>query len=418
MTSETLSHNEPAPLVACTVSRDVQNFDLLIEDMETELGESWGDLSFDDAKLFFRQPESRGLKFVAIALDHEDEAVLDGVVDLINAAKAQNVKVIVIANEVSPMALHRLLQLGAEDFIPYPLPENALHEAIERLEKQANAPAVEVAASAGAHGGSAGGGANGIVLPVQSVAGGAGATTIAVNLAWELANVEKKGPQPRVILMDFNLQFGAVSTYLDMPRREAVYELLSATEIMDDDSFKGALMNFHDKLSVLTSPPEILPLDIIEPADVERILDMARKHFDYVVIDMPSTLVSWTETVLTAAEFYFAPITLDLRSAQNILRIRNALKAEELPFDKYRFLLNYAPKGMDLTAKARTKRMAENLEIAIDVQFPDGGKAVREACDQGVPLGIEAPKNPMCKEIQKLATSIHARHHEQLEAAQ
>ena len=36
---------EPAPIVACTISRDVQEFDLLIEDMETELGEAWGDLS-------------------------------------------------------------------------------------------------------------------------------------------------------------------------------------------------------------------------------------------------------------------------------------------------------------------------------------------------------------------------------------
>ena len=45
MTSEALLQNDPAPLVACTISRDVQNFDLLIEDMESELDEAWGDLS-------------------------------------------------------------------------------------------------------------------------------------------------------------------------------------------------------------------------------------------------------------------------------------------------------------------------------------------------------------------------------------
>lgn len=420
MTSEALSHDDPAPLVACTISRDVQNFDLLIEDMETELGEAWGDLTFDDAKQFFRQPESGGLKFVAIALDHEDENMLAMIAELIKAAKAQGVKVILIADEVSPMALHQLLQLGAEDFIPYPLPEQALHESIERLDAPSKAPAinfVEAPAPVAPQHASAGN-AQGVVLPIQSMSGGAGATTVAVNIAWELATIEKKGPQPRVLLMDLNLQFGSVSTYLDLPRREAVYELLTSTEIMDDDSFTSALMNFNDKLSVLTAPPEILPLDILEPTDVERLLEMARRHFDYVIVDMPSTLVSWTETVLTASEFYFAPITLDLRSAQNILRLRTALRAEELPFEKYRFLLNFAPKGMDLTAKARTKRMAENLEIAIDVQFPDGGKPVREACDQGVPLGLEAPKNPFRKEIQKLAASIHARQTEHLEAAQ
>ena len=39
---------EPADILACTISRDVQNFDLLIDDMELELGESWGDLTFDE----------------------------------------------------------------------------------------------------------------------------------------------------------------------------------------------------------------------------------------------------------------------------------------------------------------------------------------------------------------------------------
>ena len=43
-------------ILACTVSRDVQNFDLLIEDMESALGESWGDLGFAEALAFCCQP--------------------------------------------------------------------------------------------------------------------------------------------------------------------------------------------------------------------------------------------------------------------------------------------------------------------------------------------------------------------------
>ena len=54
-----------APIVACTISRDVSNFDLLIEDMEAELGESWGDLTFDDATVFLSQAEAESLQFVA-----------------------------------------------------------------------------------------------------------------------------------------------------------------------------------------------------------------------------------------------------------------------------------------------------------------------------------------------------------------
>ena len=418
MTSETALQTD-APLVACTISRDVQNFDLLIEDMEDALGEAWGDLSFEDARLFFRQPDSGSLKFVAVAIDQEDEAVLAMVADLIKAAKTQGVKVIMIADEVSPMALHQLLQLGAEDFIPYPLPEGALGEAIERLDRPEVAPAVEfIDTSAGQLYGKSKNDRNGVVLPVQAVCGGAGATTFAVNLAWELANIEKKDPQPRVVLIDLNLQYGSVSTYLDLPRREAVYELLSSTELMDDDSFRQALVEFNDTLSVMTAPPDLLPLDFINSEDIERLLAMAQSQFDYVIVDMPTTLVNWTEAVLNASEFYFVPFELDLRSAQNIMRLRTALQAEDLPWERLRFLLNRAPKGMDLTAKSRIKRLSENLEIAIDVQLPDGGKIVREACDQGLPLALEAAKSPLRKEIMKLAASLHAHKAEHLEAAE
>ncbi len=66
MTSNAALQDDPAPIMACTISRDVQNFDLLIEDMESELGESWGDLTFEDAGLFLQQPDSDGLEFVAL----------------------------------------------------------------------------------------------------------------------------------------------------------------------------------------------------------------------------------------------------------------------------------------------------------------------------------------------------------------
>ena len=70
MDSNAALQPEAAPITACTICRDVQNFDLLIEDMESELGESWGDLSFDDALPFFAQPEASALEFVAIAIDN------------------------------------------------------------------------------------------------------------------------------------------------------------------------------------------------------------------------------------------------------------------------------------------------------------------------------------------------------------
>lgn len=409
MTAAAVLTPEPAPILACTVSRDVSNFDLLIEDMEAELGESWGDLSFDDATVFLNQPDSETLEFIAIAVDGEDEGDLNKISGIITLAKEKGIRVILIADEVSPIALHQLLRLGADDFVPYPLPEGALHDAVERL-GQSDMPA-SYPSNTTPPTFEASGGKDGVVLAVHGLSGGVGATTVAVNLAWELAslnagNKKSQGYSPRVCLLDLDLQFGSVATYLDLPRREVVYDLLSDTAHMDAEVFKQALLTFNDKLHVLTAPQDMLPLDLISMEDVDRLIDMARANFDFVIIDMPSTIVSWTEAVLRQSHLYMALLELDMRSAQNTLRMVRALQAEGLPTEKMRYLLNRAPKFTDLTGKSRVKRMAESLGISIEVLLSDGGKPITQANDHGMPLAETAAKAPLRKEIQKLAVSV------------
>jgi len=399
--SSTMPNTDTSLIVACTVSRDVQNFDLLIEDMELALGENWGDLGFAEALAFFGQPEAQALEFIALAMDETDEENLVLMGEIIAQAKSRKIKVILIAEDVTPASLHSLLRQGADEFVPYPLPENELAEAIERIrtaEKVAAANAETPQLQVGTQ-------KEGAVIVVHGLAGGTGATTLAVNLAWELATCQKKDG-PSVCILDFDLQYGSVATYLDLPRREVVYDMLTDTESMDDETFGQSLVTFEEKLQVLTAPAEMLPLDVVNSEDINRLLTMARRHFDYVVIDMPSTLVTWSEAVLNAAHVYFATVELDLRCAQNTLRFKRALQAEELPLEKMRYVMNRAPKFTDLSGKSRIKRMAEGLGISIDLQMPDGGKPVTQGADHGVPLATYASKNPLRREIAKLALSI------------
>ncbi|GAB4263946.1 MAG: AAA family ATPase [Pararhodobacter sp.] len=402
MASSNAVSKQLAPIRACTVSRDVQNFDLLIEDMEVELGESWGDLTFAGAMKYFDQPDARSLEFIAIALDDDDADNMALVEAVIQRASSLGIRVLLIAEELGPIVLHRLLRMGASDFVPYPLPEGALHDAIQRLRQPMIDPSMLQNQRQ-----SVGSSTNyGTVYAVHPLAGGVGATTFAVNLAWEIASAGKSAPS--VCLLDFDLQTGSVSTYLDLARTEKVYELLSNTAVMDRDFFMNTLQTFNDKLKVLTAAADMLPLDLITPDDIERIVNMARANFDVVVIDMPGTVVQWTETVLNEADCYYAMMELDMRSAQNALRLIRALKAEDLPLSKLHYVLNRSPKFTDLSGKARAKRMAESLDIEFELMLPDGTAQVTHANDHGLPLAEIAPKNPLLKDIRKLAQQIAA----------
>lgn len=399
-------HND-APLLACTVSRNVEDFNLLIEDMEAQLGEAWGDLTFDEAIHYLNQEEAAALQFIAIAVDKSDEESIEKITTVIRAAKEIDLKVILIADGLGPMALHELLREGADDFVPYPLPEDALAEAIERIRKKQEKEIaaeqhlthkkVPISRPSGQLSSS------GNVIAIHGLGGGVGATSFAVNLAWELTTLDTEHC-PKVCILDLDLQFGSVATYTDLQRKPFIHELLMDVPSLDLQAFNEALQPYKDKIYIFTAPTEILPLDIISPEDVKTLISMAKEKFDFVIIDMPTAITSWTDTVLSESDRYYALVELELRAAQNLLRLQQTLRSEGLPLDRISYVLNRAPR--DISGKSRIKRMSDTLNIMFNAVLADCSKMLTEANDQALPLVEIYPKHPYRKEVQKLAIEI------------
>ncbi len=390
---------EPRITRACTIARQIEDFDLLIEDMDLVFGEEWGNLDVSDALTFLNTSEAQTVELLAVALDDEDSVNLTTIRAIIENASAQKIKVLLIAEALSPIALHQLLRAGADDFVPYPLPERALQDALNKLNKpQATAPVMASQTEKE--------GRNGAVFAVHALAGGAGASTFSANLAWELTLLTETSNK-KVCILDFDFQSGSISTYLDLARTEKVYELLCQTSEMDAPAFLEVLQTFNEKLHVLTAPSDMLPFDLLTPEEIERLIEMARNLFDFVIIDMPRPVLHWSEAVLNASDLYFALLELDLRSAQNALRLIRALKADGIGMEQYRYVLNRAPRFTDLAGKTRAKRMAESLGVSFGLSLPDGGSQVRDSNDHGLPLAEFAPKNPLRKEIRKFTEALY-----------
>ncbi len=402
--------DESDTIQACAIARDLESFELLIEDLENRLGTSWGGLDFDNAEGILRSSHADTLKFITIALNKHDEDDLDTIDNIIHLAKERGIKVVMVTHDLSSASLHKLMRMNADDFVPYPIPENTLNETIDRVlaapddnviikEVFINSDTGLVTEQA------VGAPKQGVLLPVYGLAGGVGATVFSTNLAWEMQEILKaKGKT--VCIMDFDFQFGSVATYLDVPKNEAAFELISNVSNADAESFKQVVSKYKNSLAVLPSPQDAVPLEFISPDDVKHIIDLARSCYDVVIIDVPRTLVSWSEVLLQECELYLCVIGLEMRSAQNAQRFLRALKAEDLPFEKVQFILNMAPKMTDLSGKTRLKSMTESLDIELRWQLSDGGKQVSSAGDQGIPLAEIAAKNPLRKDIANVAETL------------
>jgi pilus assembly protein CpaE len=247
----------------------------------------------------------------------------------------------------------------------------------------------------------------GALFAFQSSCGGTGATTIAVNLAWEWANISKH-EMPKVCIIDLGLQFGSVATYLDLPRKPTIYEVLTDISSMDEQAFVQALTPFREKMLVFTAPVEVLPLDVVGGEEISKLLALARGAFDVVIVDMPNAVTPWTEAVLEASDIFFMICELEMRSAQNTLRFQRLLQAEGIPRDRLGFLLNRAPGKLDMSGRGRIEKFADSLEVKFHSVLSDGGKQVTEVNDQAAPLRELAASNALAKDIAKLAKELHA----------
>ena len=252
----------------------------LIEELDAQFGEDqWLEVSGEEAEriLSIANPED---SFVIVTLDSDDPEVVEAVARRIRLARQCNLLVLLVVGEVSSRTMHRIMREGVAEFAPYPEPRGALVDAIDRLRLARSSGALPAVTASGAPR------RLGKVVAFYGVAGGVGASTMAVNFAWELALATRREGR-RVALLDFNFQYGSVATFLDVPRREAVYELLSEAANLDQTGLTQALSTYKERLHVLTAPRDALPLDIVSPSDVDAIIGLAREAFDYVVIDMP-----------------------------------------------------------------------------------------------------------------------------------
>ncbi len=381
---------------AFAVASNPASFELLSGELQGLFGQNWGNVTVAAAGEMLGRGSMAGDETLIVCVEAADEQNLEPIDSFVRAAKKGGYIVILIAKDVSPTALHHLLQLGADDFAPYPLPDNALSNIFNRLRDKQDAAPTELARKKSR---------SGVILPVYGAAGGVGASTFAVNLAWEMAIATRKDDM-RVALIDLDFQFGSVATLLDMPRRDTVFELLTEPETLAGDTLAQAMTSYKSVLAVMTSPPEVLPLDIVNAEYIEKLLRLLQQRYDFIIVDLPKALTDWSASVLTNAETYFSLLELDMRSAQNLMRYLRVLRGEELPGEKIQYILNRAPGFADLNGKTRVGRFSESLGIEINILLPDGGKAVTQAGDQGEPLANAAAKIPLRKEIKKIAGTL------------
>lgn len=297
-----------------------------------------------------------------------------------------DVTVAVIGDTVD-IAFYRLLvnDIGVVEYLPKPL----TRDLVERLLPRHLTP--DQAYQPSARGGH--------VVAVCGASGGAGASTIAVSTAIELADVVKGN----VALLDLNLQHGATALMLGARPGPGLRIALEDPDQADALLLERTAIQIDSRLRLIAADEALgAGISISEPG-VRQVLSLVRQKFNFVVVDLPMPLRPELHQVLTLARHVVVVMAPDVASARNARAIRQ-LAMTLAGADRVVALVNRSDMKGGLSAAMLEKALGTPPRIKV----PELGRRMPEAVNLGTPAIRQVPE--LRRHIAPLIQEIAAIH--------
>jgi pilus assembly protein CpaE len=292
--------------------------------------------------------------------------------------------VIVVTQAFSPEVARRLVHMRVADFLVKPINPIDVVRACARV---AQGPADDEVREAQIY----------TFLPA---AGGVGVTTIAIQTAMTLLNSGPRG-SVKTCLVDLDFQHGACADYLDLEPRLDLGEIEPRPERLDRQLLGVMLSQHSTGLSLIAAPNRPAEMRSFDPNVVTRLLDLVSSHFDYVVIDMPRTWFSWTDSVLVGSNKLFIISEMTVPGLRHAKQLVTAVSERLGQGPHPQIIVNRFEQRM-FASGLRRGDIKQALGHAFAGTLPNNYALVREAIDRGIPLEEVKKGNNVVTELKKI----------------
>ncbi len=294
--------------------------------------------------------------------------------------------VILLCPVRSPEFLIEAMRVGVREVLSLPLSKTTLQEAVTRVQHRA------ALGSKPLH--------KGTVLAFIACKGGSGATFLATNLGYILAAAKGK----KVALLDLNLQFGDASLFVsdNVPANTLADVAGSNASRLDAYFLASAMVPVLPNFGVLAAPEDPSRATEVKPESIEVLMNLAKTHYDFVILDIGRSLNAVTVKALDHADLIFTVLQETLPFIRDANRVLHSLQALGYTKDKVRLIVNRYEEGGDI----RLEDVERTLGMKVFKTIPNSYVAVSASVNQGVPIMRIASHDSVTKVLQAIAQEL------------
>ena len=229
--------------------------------------------------------------------------------------------------------------------------------------------------------------------------GGTGKTTVAIGVAAQLAKAGK-----RVMLLDLDLQFGDVAMALDIDKKNSIVDLVQDRGGITIENINGFAVEHSTGISVLCAPKSSELAEFITPKHIEKIIDIMRPYYEYIIVDLPASFGDTTVTALENCEEIYLVYNNEMLSLNNA-KICYCILEQLHQREKIRFIINKYEKGLVKTDDFKDMFQTEMFGVV-----PADYQTAIASINKGVAVTASGPKSAISKGISDIANKIIEKH--------
>lgn len=332
--------------------------------------------------IFNTLASSKGKSLLIVDLSTNKIKNLDFILQVTKECK--NCKVLALSDNPSVELIIEVMRAGAKEFVPVPIIKNEFFEAIKKLVTEMNEPVKKNKCK---------------IISVFSNKGGIGKTSLATNLALELAKITKEN----IALIDLNFQMGDITTFLDLKPSFNISYMLENLDKINETFLLSTLERYKStSLYVLADPPYFKQADNIQPRQITRLFDTLKETFSYIIVDAEASFDGKNIAALDNSDLIMLVTVANLPALRNTQRCLELF--EKLGYDKEKI-------------KIVVNRYMENDEIKeVDIEkvlskdiywkIPNNYFAIMSAINKGIPVSDVNDTTNVSQSYKKLAQQI------------
>jgi pilus assembly protein CpaE len=318
-----------------------------------------------------------GVAIVNLDDEHgqQDLALVQRIIEV-----APTIKILGIGRSTEPQAIIGAMRAGCSQFVRRPVDVEDLREALARIRATLQASHPE------SH-----------RFCVIGAGGGAGATTVACNLALAMARLTD-APSG---LVDLHLEFGDIASAFDSRPQYSLADACRDGIVADRGLLQTILQEMDGRVFLLGRPERIEEAREVTPEGVEQVLRLLSRMYQYVVVDVPRTGHLYAGAALNGADRALIVTQLSVQYLRNATRVFEGLLSAGVEPGSIEIVLNrYSP-----DSQIQPDEVAAHFGRPILAKIPNDYRRVVASHDLGQPI-LASPRSPVCREIENMAAKL------------